>query len=120
MTARVVLGKRNNEFGLWASPPGVDALTASPSQLILQMTNLVDQIILVGAVGSSQVVPLGLSDRPLVLLISKGTHPTFGTYAARPSPLGTDVNNTSVAVNAASMSINTSRIVSYLVFRRAF
>jgi len=62
MSNRVVLGARaNGDVGLFVAPPGVNAMTAPDSALLLSATAKVSQLILMGRVTSSQIVALGLS-----------------------------------------------------------
>ena len=121
MTPRVVLGKRGSEYGIWATPPGFNALTALDAVMIMQMSTSVDQTIMIGAVSSTQTVPLGLNARPIVFLTVKGTHPTLGNVSMNPGLAG--FNNTSGSradIEAASMLITCTYLTSYIVMRRAF
>jgi len=38
MTRRVILGQRGSQYGLWVSPPGVDANTVSDSAALFSMS----------------------------------------------------------------------------------
>jgi hypothetical protein len=121
MTPRVVLGKRGTEYGIWVTPPGFNAQTALDSVMVMQMSTSIDQTIIIGAVSSTQLVPLGLNARPMVLLTVKGSHPSLGNVSMNPGLAG--FNNTSgsnVAVEAASMLVSCSQLTSYIVMRRAF
>ena len=125
MIPRVVIGQRvlgGSEFGIWASPAGVNAETASATSLILQMTNLVEQVLLAGTVSGSTVVPLNLDARPIALLsrISGGGIVGLGSVVVRPYPFGFYTDNAFMSVGAASLSISASGPCDYVVFKRTF
>ena len=125
MIPRVVIGQRvagSSEFGIWASPAGVNAETASPTSLILQMTNLVDQILAAGSVAGSTTVPLGLNARPIALLSRGGLSSIVGlsNIVVRPYPFGFYTDNAFMSVSASSLSISASGVCDYVVFKRAF
>ena len=91
MSRRVVVGKRaDGSTGLFISPPGVDAYTAPDSSLVLSVGAKVSQLILLGRVGSSSVISLGLSQRPIVWITSYNSIGLTGdatrTGVIRPSP----------------------------------
>lgn len=54
MSRRIVLGPRaNGDVGLFVAPPGVDAMTAPDSALVLNVTSKVSQLVLMGRAASS-------------------------------------------------------------------
>lgn len=129
MTRRVVLGPRaNGDFGMFVSPPGVDAYTASDEQLNLSASNRLAQLLQIGAVGGSTTIYLGLSIRPIVILFGTGnrTGELVGypgvKGVARPAPLyGGDGNSfADIAGDGSSMAITCFDRLIYAVYNRQF
>lgn len=127
MSRRIVLGARaNGDVGLFISPPGVDAMTAADSALILNVTSKVSQLLLMGRIFSSQTIPLGLSRSPYVFITSQWdfanvTGHTTGPGPFRPSPppFGTGSTAT-INGNGASMTLNIAYTTIYQVYSQAF
>jgi hypothetical protein len=136
MTRRVVIGKRNNgDTGVFVSPVGVDAYTAADSSLVLGISARVSQLLLLGAVPSSQTVILGFGAVPHVLLTSLQTY-VDGTVSLsgplRPSPWPTSTPNGSggytiaaatpsyadITSDGASMYVTAPRRTIYAVYNR--
>lgn len=85
---RAVIGRRaNGELGVFVSPAGVDALTASDEQLILNISSKVAQLLMLGFVNSSTTIPLGLSRVPIVFLTSYTTLNGITGYESYNGPL---------------------------------
>lgn len=133
MSRRVIIGKRGNgDVGLFVSPPGVDAFTASDSSLVLGISSKFSQLILLGHASSSQTVSLGLGAQPVVLLTTYGTTAVSGggessplpgvAGPTRPSPVNPGMSPSSVTINSggASMSLNLAAPATYAVYSRAF
>lgn len=129
MSRRVVLGRRaNGDYGLFVSPPGVDAYTAPDDQLNLSASNRVAQLLQIGAVGGSTSVFLGLSVRPIVVLF--GTGNVSGELVGypgvqgigRPAPLfaSDPVSYVDVAGDGSSMAITCGARCVYAVYNRQF
>lgn len=94
MSLQVILGRRaNGDNGIFGAPPGVDAFTAPDAQLTLNISSKVPQLILLGAVPSSQYVPLAAGRPPYVFITNRmsmvGT-PGYGDLDGpiRPAPNG--------------------------------
>lgn len=129
MTRRVVIGRRaNGEYGIFCSPPGVDAFTAPDAQLNLSASDRVTQMLQIGVLGSSNSVFLGLSVRPVVLLFGTGNvggelpgYPGV-SGVARPAPLyGSDYPAYSdIASDGSSMFVTCSVRTIYAVYNRQF
>lgn len=128
MSRRIVIGRRGNgDCGLFVAKPGYDAYTASPAQLLMNITSAVSQLILIGSVPSTQLVPLGLSRSPYVFVTSYNNleavpgH-TWGPGPVRPSPIGPSfpVSTATINANGASMTINCSVRTVYTVYGKAF
>lgn len=66
---RFILGKRGSEWGVFISPPGIDAAIAPASSLLLHVTSATSQIAMQGVVAPSfpKVVPHILGYAPIVL-----------------------------------------------------
>ena len=66
---RFIHGKRGSEFGVFISPPGVDASVASADELTLHITTATAQIAMMGVVAAPfpRDVPHGLGYAPIVL-----------------------------------------------------
>lgn len=80
---RFVFGKRpDNQFGVFISPPGVDASTALAAQLSLHITSATAQLAMQGVVAAPfpSVVPHALGYVPVIFpnLISTGLITGFG------------------------------------------
>lgn len=67
---RFILGNRPGEFGVFASPPGVDAGAATADQLLLHITSAIPQIAMQGVVAAPfpvpRVVPHALGYAPII------------------------------------------------------
>lgn len=129
MTRRVVIGQRaNGDFGIFCSPPGVDAYTAPDDALNLSASNRVTQLLQIGVLGSTSSVYLGLSVRPLVLIFGTGNQggelPGYAGVSgvARPAPLyGSDTNAAAdIASDGSSMTVICGARTIYAVYNRQF
>lgn len=127
MSRRIVVGRRNNgDFGLFVSPPGVDAFTAADSALKLSINSKVSQLILMGSVASTQSVILGLSQQPIVLVTGYNDFSSvLGSYSAgpmRPSPATSSYSSSSATISSggASMTISCAAKTVYAVYSKAF
>lgn len=126
MNPRVVVGKRaNGDHGLFVSPPGISALTAVDSALLLNISAKLSQLILLGNVSSSATISLGLGQQPIVFITSYDTFGFIGTTRVgplRPSPVGVGEATANVTINSggASMSISSITKVAYAVYSKAF
>lgn len=129
MTRRVVIGRRaNGDYGIFCSPPGVDAFTAPDDQLNLSASNRTTQLLRLGVLGSSDTVYLGLSVRPIVLVFGTGNQggelPGYPTVSgvARPAPLyGSDYNAAAdIANDGSSMYVICNARTIYAVYNRQF
>jgi hypothetical protein len=128
MTRRVVIGVRaNGQSGIFVSPPGIDAYTAADSQLTLNISDKIPQMVALGFVGSTQSVFLGLNFRPVVLITSLSNLAEAGigysqSGPARPSPLlNTDTQAwADIQAGGNYMDITCSRRTSYSVYNYAF
>jgi hypothetical protein len=128
MTKRVVIGPRaNGDVGLFVSPSGVDADTASDSQLLLNVTSKVSQLILTGLVAAgTPTIALGLSRSPFVFITSQWDWSgvvghTLGPGPFRPSPPPSGTASTvTINSNGASMTISAAYTVYYQVYGQAF
>jgi hypothetical protein len=126
MSRRVVIGSRaNGDVGLFVSPPGVDAFTAPDSSLLLNVTEKVSQLILMGRVTSSQTIALGLSRSPVVIVTSQYDWAsvighTLGPGPFRPSPgPGASSSNCIINGNGASITVQVSLPTVYQVYNQA-
>lgn len=65
---RAILGRRGSELGAFVSPPGVDASTALPSELLLHITSATAQIAMQGIIAGPfpRVVPHILGYAPII------------------------------------------------------
>ncbi len=129
MTRRVVIGRRaNGDYGIFCSPPGVDAFTAPDDQLNLSASSRVVQLLQLGVLGSSGSVYLGLSIRPIVLVFGTGNAtgelPGYPGVSgvARPAPLygGDPQAFTDIASDGSSMYVTCSIRTIYAVYNRQF
>ncbi|WP_316214286.1 MULTISPECIES: hypothetical protein [unclassified Bradyrhizobium] len=138
---RVVIGRRaDGTFGAFVSKAGFDALVTPDANLLLNISSKVSFLLQLGLVGASQVVPLGLSRSPVVMVTSENS--LGGTLAnyngpggpTRPSPLAYVIPNGSggfsvglspassatINGNGASVTINCSVGTVYAVYSQAF
>jgi hypothetical protein len=128
MKRRVIIGPRaNGDVGIFASPPGVDADTAPDSQLIMNVTSKVSQLILMGHVAAgNNLVLLGLNLRPFVFITSQWDFNgvighTAGPGPVRPSPpVGNSSASCAINGNGASMTISSSLQINYFVYSSTF
>jgi hypothetical protein len=129
--ARIVLGARaNGDKGLFVSPPGLDAMTAADSALLLSATSKVSQLILMGRVTVfPATVPLGLSRSPLVFMVSEFNFAsvighTLGPGPIRPSPpfAATGSSTCTINENGASMTLQSPSNLpaTFQVYSQAF
>ncbi|SFM00753.1 hypothetical protein SAMN03159423_4880 [Bradyrhizobium sp. NFR13] len=130
---RVVFGKRaDGTLGVFVSPVGIDAFTATDDQLLLNISSKIPQLILLGAVASSQSVPLGVGRAPYVFLTNRqsmGTVPGYGALdgPVRPSPnfaygAPTGFAYADVASDGSAMSVSVpgGNRVAYAVYNIPF
>ncbi len=135
MTRRLVIGAKGTSGGIWLSKPGFDALTAADANMLLSIDVSAEQLIMFGSVSPPlpQTVPLGLTQRPFVLLTTRSPNSIDdgGARAGevtmvedsywRPFPLDTyETFNSQAVVGTASMTISGggSQPRLYMVFRR--
>lgn len=127
MTRRAVIGLRaNGDAGMFVSPPGVDAFTATDDQLNLSASDRVTQLLQLGVVYSSGSVYLGLPVRPAVLLFGSGNAtgelPGYSGVVgvARPAPLygGDPQAYADMASDGSSMYITCGIRTIYAVYNR--
>jgi hypothetical protein len=125
---RIRIGDRaNGDIGVFISPTGVDATTASDSQLVMGISTKISNLILLGHVSSSALVPLGLHSRPFIFLTSQYSFSgvighTAGPGPMRPSPPVSGGSSASALINSsgASMSITASTSVYYIVYSATY
>lgn len=128
-----MVGKRSNgNLGIFVSPPGIDALTATDAQLTLNINSKISQLILLGFSVGNQIIALGLSRSPFVFVTSQNTISDVPGYNGlngpmRPSPVGisgVSLSNPAAAAtinsNGASMSISAGGRASYAVYNSPF
>lgn len=127
LTPRIVLGPRGNgDVGIFVSPPGVDAHTAADSALILNVSQKVSQLILLGSIAApGGTVTLGLGAKPFVFLTSDWNFSgvaghTFGDGPMRPSPTLSGGSNATINSGGASMTISSTTRTVYAVFSASF
>lgn len=131
MTRRVIIGRRGDEAGIWISKPGIDAEVAEGSELLLALSERSEQIIMMGVASPlPQTIPLGLSQRPFVILTSTSVIPVEfnGSQAqssqgglVRPYPYGSSTgSNCEALVTTTELTISGgSASCHYIVMRRA-
>lgn len=125
---RGVLGQRaNGDIGAFISAPGFDADTTADSNLRLNASAKVSQLILMGRVAAgSYLVPLGLARSPYVLITSEWNWAgvaghTLGSGPFRPSPPpGGTAASCTINSNGASMSLVAPYGLIYQVFGQAY
>lgn len=141
---RVVIGRRSASDlnpGLYVSPPGINAQTADPSQLTLNISTKVNQLLVQGYVTGNATVPLGVTGRPIVFLTSRYKMSDDYGYGhldgpIRPSPYtNTFARSTgsgmvytpappssfaTINSGGVSMTITTTVRTDYSVYRSAF
>jgi hypothetical protein len=126
---RAVVGKRaNGEMGVFVSPAGIDALTASDEQLILNISSKVAQLLMLGYVGGSTTVALGLTRVPIVFLTSYssmdgifGYESYVGPLRPSPSAMGSYTHAASSATingGGASMTLSGPTKMTYAVYNQ--
>lgn len=106
------------------SPAGVDAYTAADSQLLLNVTTKVSQLIILGRASASITIPLGFSHKPIVLLTSQYNFAgvighTKGPGPVRPSPLP-GAGNSNVTITPTLLSLSLSSPSTYEVYNQSF
>ncbi len=126
MVKRVIIGKRGTDYGLFISPPGVDADTASPDQLLVNLTLAVSQIVMIGiAPVGSNVVPLGFTRSPYVLLntfqVLNNVSYSFAGRV-RPSPFDVEASGATATINSngLSMTVNSGLGCGFTVLNQAY
>src|ERR1700748_1510921 len=123
---RAVIGPRSNgDVGLFISPSGVNAMSAADSQLLMNISSPVSQLIAMGKVFSSgTVVPLGLTHSPFVFIQSLFDFSgiighTLGPGPVRPSPIfGATLTPSTATINSNgdSITFNISLTTLYEVY----
>lgn len=126
MTRRVVIGQRaDGTFGIFVSPPGVDAYTASDPDLLLNVSSRIPSVLQVGAIYSTQSVYLGLAVRPHVYIWGTGNSlgelPGYESVrggVTRPAPLFADdpASDVDIAFDGSSMTVNCTARTIYAVY----
>jgi hypothetical protein len=125
MTRRVVIGRRGNgNYGIFISPPGVDAFTASDDQLTLNVSDRIPQLLQLGVLYSTGSVYMGLGVRPHVLLFGSGnTTGELPGYSgivgvSRPAPLfaGDPQAYADIASDGSSMTLTCGARTIYAVY----
>ena len=127
MTRRVVIGKRaNGELGVFVARAGYDAFTAADSDLVLNISSKISQLLMLGFVTSSGSVPLGVGAAPYIMLTGQAdmtSVPLYGSLSGpvRPAPLGifgatASGSYADVASDGSSMYVTTAVKCSYAVF----
>jgi hypothetical protein len=140
-TRRVVIGKRaDGTNGLFVSKVGFDAYNTADANLILNVSSKVSMLLLMGKVGSTTTIALGLSRSPIVLVttlnpLSSNLPGYSGSSGpARPSPFMTltpdghggfvvgssPPGTATINSNGASVTITCSVTTVYAVFSKAF
>ena len=136
MSQRIVIGPRTNgDVGIFIAQPGDDAMTASDSSLILNVSSKVSQLLLMGRTTIATTVALGLAHSPFVFVTSQFdfagvTGHTLGPGPLRPSPqklTGAVPATATINSGGASMSVSLSSNSSggpyptvYQVYNQAF
>lgn len=79
-----IIGKRGAENGIFIAPPGVDAETASPEQLLLHLTSSTSQIFMRGVVSAPfpAIVLHSLSYAPIIFPNILSTSLLDGTFGS--------------------------------------
>lgn len=126
MIPRVIIGKARGTYGLFVSPSGGNVETAPDAQLLINLTQKVSQIVMIGYVGGgTTVVPLGFSRAPFVFLntvqaLSNGLY----TFAGRlsPAPYDAEGNGSRAFINGngASMTISAGLAANFTVYNSAW
>jgi hypothetical protein len=122
MTRRVVIGPRaNGDKGVFVSPAGVDAFTATDAQLLLSITDRIPQLLQMGFLSSSTTIFMGLSSQPFVLLFNSANMSAIPGYTqvgpARPAPIfNTDTQSYADLSGGTSMFITCGQRTSYQVY----
>lgn len=126
---RGVIGNRNNgDIGAFISAPGFDADTTSDSNLRLNITVKVSQLLLMGRVSAgSYNIALGLGRSPYAFITSQWDFAgvaghTLGPGPFRPSPPLPAAAASSIAIigNGASMDVSASFTCVYQVYGQAY
>lgn len=108
MTRRAFIGVARGVAGLYVSPPGVDAVTASTSLLLLNMSSAVAQILMTGALAfTPQTIPIGLPVAPLVFITNNSAKVLTGNSCFfRPWPATESSSMTALNVGCAVTASN--------------
>jgi len=77
-----LLGPRGTEDGVFIAPPGIDARTATPDQLLLHVTSAIPQIAIRGTAAPPfpQLIPHALGFAPFALPNLVSTNLVNGTF----------------------------------------
>lgn len=116
--ARVVIGKRGAEYGLFVSPPSVNALTASAASLTLSLGYQITQMTMLGSAKANTSVVFNYDAPPHVVLtvgpLLFGSTTYYGPYFMRPypSPVGW------IPVGAVTASLKTAGTSGYATVTR--
>lgn len=140
-TRRIVIGRRSDGTeGLFVSKAGFDAYSTPDANLVMNISNKVSMLLLLGLVSSSQTISLGLTRSPIVLVTSENNlRGTLAAYSGpggpvRPSPLFFETPNGSggynvgmspassatINGNGASVTISCGVATVYAVYSKAF
>jgi len=133
---RIVIGRRGTEYGVFVSPPSVNAMTASAASLTLSLGYQITQMVIVGSALANKSVVFNYDAPPHVLLtagpITQSGMKYYGQYFLRPypSPVGfIPVGATTAPLAQAGTSgyatvtrtsMRTTYNTKYIVFRRTF
>lgn len=128
MSRRIVVGKRGNgDYGIFVSKAGFDALVALDNELIMNISDKVSSLIMLGNVPETVTIPLGFSQPPVVLATAQYSLAWLENFVgtggpARPSPFldfGGSVTAT-INDNGASVTITSNGKAVYAVYSKAF
>jgi hypothetical protein len=127
---RIVLGPRarDGQCGFFISPPGINADTAADSQLILNVSSKVSQLLFLGRATNGQLVALGLARSPFVMLTTQWDFSsvighTLGPGPSRPSPpflVSSSPSTATINGNGASMTLTLVLPGLYAVYNSPF
>jgi hypothetical protein len=132
VTRRIVTRRSSGELGIFISPPGVDAFTATNAQMTLNVSSKISQLIMLGFTSGPQTIALGLSRAPFVFVTSESTVAGVIGYNGlngpiRPSPPGwlgggaaNPLASATINGNGSSMTIGGSGRAHYTVYNSPF
>jgi hypothetical protein len=111
--------KRGSSWGLFVAPPGIDATTASISDLLLNITDNVPQLIMAGSATNGQNIALSLTYVPVVLITNVEVINSLPSGSARPwGNVSQGSTGSHVNVSTTNISVSTGfGSLGYLVFR---